>query len=624
MAFLKDLRTDFASPIVYTDPRDGDLVIDGTAYDIATMLPKMGKNIIHNWDQSLSPTDQIQALLDVDSFHRHAPLCDLADWYRMGTAFSVNHPFCQRYIEDGRTATADLWKNAWYTRFDMRGRDWLEDPVRIHNYHAPTTRYYTTNDNNVRSAQLTVYDAGDNKPIGQEQRYSTAAVSRVSATYGMTDHGLVGSGPYNFTSGWLEALYRHDFASDSNLEFAGATQLYTGTTNQRQTMTKLCQLDNGDIIFSLQFTTTVRVLRYVNSTGAVTVESTRAKSYNITTLPSNVVRHGTSGTQKISLRCREDTNNPTTMNFECIQMDVATGSVTVTDFNPTNSGATGATQTISEPDGNYVGNYWETRIISPNGQSPTSEKFVMFWHGSMSLDDQSSQAAWNDSSSERWIYLGVITDSNGQAITWRENYTWDSLLTTSTRNTNGADKVPWCVAPLNPEHTLMMVFCQYSTHIIKFSHTGSGASANPILEEVWFDENTIFTQAMWLPTGKVLTLEWDERFRHGTGDGLIDDHNVALQVWSEDQIYKLDVLPDTQYVAYAGSNLSANVGFNAYDANNELISTSLKVEITGPAQFDNGTALKTFSTSASANTVQTITITDDGQIEFRVLEVQSI
>jgi hypothetical protein len=279
---------------------------------------------------------------------------------------------------------------------------------------------------------------------------------------------------------------------------------------------------------------------------------------------------------------------------------------------------------VTEANPAYVGNYWETRIISPNGQSPTSEKFVMWWQGSMSLDSQAGEGCFNSQTDERWINLGVITNANGTGIRWKGFTYWDTLLSDSTRNANGADKVPWCVAPLNPEHTLMMVFCQYTTHIIKFSHTGSGNNSNPSLEEVWFDENTIFTQAMWLPTGKVITAEWDERFRHGTGNGTIDDQRLALQVWTEDQIYKLDILPDTQYMAYSGSNLSANVGFNAYNANNDLVSTSLKVEITGPAQFDNGTTLKTLTTSASANTVETITVTDDGQIEFRVLEVQSI
>jgi len=623
MAFLRDVYAGHGSPVVYTDPRNGDLVIMGQAYDTATMMPKMGRNVVMSWDQSASTVDQTTAHFDADSLHRHAPLSGDANFYRNGTVFSTNHPQAHRSIEDERVIVADAWYNAYYARTDMRGRDWLEDPVKIMTHYEPTNRYYVTHDTSIRTAAFSVYEASDNMPIGQQERFSISArTGQPGICFGMTDDGLVGSGPYNNTGEYCDALYRHNFSGDSNLEAISATQLYIGSTTVRNTMNKLTQMDNGDIIVYQQNESYQRVLRYVNSTGAVTVERQDIASYPITSIPSNVVRHGGS-TKKISIHVICDANSPNAWDLLTTTMDVATGDLTVNRHSTLNDGGPSTSLTMSEPSPAYVGNYFETRIISPYGLGHDTEKSMMIWQGSTSLDDQETQTCF-DNAAENFISIGVL-NSTGTSYRARYSSTWTSVLTDSTRNNNDiANRIPWCVAPLNPEHTLMMVFCQYTTHIVKLSVSGSGNGSTYTLEEVWFDENTIFTQAMWMPTGKVITAEWDERFRHSTSPGIIDDQRLALQVWTEDQIYKLDILPDTQYVAYAGSNLSANVGFNAYDANNELVSTSLKVEITGPAQFDNASTIKTFTTSASANTVETITITDDGQIEFRVLEVQSI
>lgn len=629
MAFLRDVHAGHSSPVVYTDPRNGDLVIMGQAYDTATMMPKLGRDVVMTWDQSNAPSDQTTTHFDVDSYHRHAPMSGDANFYRMGTVFSAAHPFATRSIDDDYTIAVDAYKNAWMTRLDMRGRDWLEDPVRNMVYYPDTNRYYVSHDQSLRAAQFSVYDANNLMPIGQNERYYlTGRTAIPGIIYGMTDHGLVGGGPYNNTVETTEGLYRLNFSDDSNLESTGATQLQLGTTGVRCFLQKLCQLDNGDIIFKEQVNATFKIFRYVNSTGAITQELNYANpGYAISSMTSNVVRHDAGGTRenrKVSYFLAQSATNSVSNRVYQVAMDTSSGAVTITAINPLNDGASSTTMTWSDHDSEHVGNYLDSRIISPHGQGIASEKFFMWFHGSMCVDDQASSAAFNSTTTEGAIFIAVIQGTDGTSLRYKYNTTWDNLLSDSTRNNNAADKIPWCVAPLNPEHTLMMVFCQYSTHVIKFSVTGSGSSASPSLEEVWFDENTIFTGAMWLPTGKVITSEWDERFRHGASPGAIDDQRLALQVWSEDMIYKMDILPDVQYVAYAGSDITANVGFSAYNANNELANTSIKVEITGPATFDNSSTIKTFNTSSTGNTVQTITISDDGQIEFRVLEVQSI
>ena len=161
-----------------------------------------------------------------------------------------------------------------------------------------------------------------------------------------------------------------------------------------------------------------------------------------------------------------------------------------------------------------------------------------------------------------------------------------------------------------------MVYTKHSTHLVKFD------TSNETFSEIWMDDDTYFNEVMWLPSGKILTGQYENKFSSLSNP--VDYHAPkAIQVWSEDLIYNVDITTSSNYVTYSGSDVSNTLSISAYDGNDARVATDLTLKIVGPAVFDNSTKTKTVTTSTSAAVTETITINDDGHVEVKVIEIQS-
>lgn len=250
--------------------------------------------------------------------------------------------------------------------------------------------------------------------------------------------------------------------------------------------------------------------------------------------------------------------------------------------------------------------YFDRRIISAS-QDIDSQKYLFQF-----ITCRGNQTNHHD----RYYMINAISASNAASLSSRVGGTWDDVLTASSKNQNGYDICPWCVAPLNVEHTLMMVYTKFSTHLVKFD------LSTETLVEVWMDDETMFTEVMWMPSGKVLTSQFNSLFAQGSS--AVDHHAPRpLQVWAQDLIYNVDITTDSNYVEYAGSDITNTLTISAQDATDSNVSTDLTLQIIGPALFDNDTTTKTITTSAAEDVTETLTINDNGQIEIKVVEIQT-
>lgn len=637
MAFLKDISTRKASCVAIGDPLDGnygsDIIIDGIAYDTATFLPKIGKNVVDQFDQNATLGAYTHALDGVSSGYKLTPMAGDTSYYYTGAIFGGNWPMAMRHMNDNRVVNADAHRQQIQGRRDLLGRDWLEDPAYAYTVDFAKGNVYVSNGWTHRTGINHVYDISNGRPAFNDcQYYNAPTANELFIQWGLNDYGAVGVAMTGGTTYNCMTVRINPYSRNTDLINATHDQIYAPTLDAtRQHFVKLTTLDNGDFVYYSQNSNTQnRVGHIENSTNANVQDyyySTPSAQQML--IPSNVVRHNDTGETNTGLKIsyiplQNSTASYQACTYAVIEMDTAANTVNVT---PTTNSTQKSTANIASKidpypssDINYFGNYFDCRIISQS-QDLQSQKYVMAFTASASEDDLGSSAAYN-LHNERVVSVRKINAADKSNLQLVFQMSWEDILTQSTRNdglTNpAAGLVPWCVAPLNPEHSLMMVFCYNTTHIIKWNFTTEE------FEEMWFDENTIFNAAQWFPTGKVLTSEWNEKYRGVGNPGTIVDGFQSLQIWSEDMIYKLDILPDTSYTTYSGSDVTSNITFNAYDANGARVATSIKVEITGPAVFDNSTQEKTFTLDGTADTVQTITINGDGQIEFRVVEIQSV
>lgn len=627
MAFLTEVTPRLATPSVRENPKDGDIVINGVAYDKASMMPKVGKNEIFLFDASSTVSSITMLVDDNDGVSKMTP--GLANNFERMSVLSLS-PSVKRSIEDGRTMIADTWIEAATFRYDFHGRDWQEHPAKIHYYDDTNSMYYCAFFNAHRYGQFNTFRGTSGEVYGTDWSYYQAPGYNIpGCIWDVNDYGVVGLAHYGNASSSNQGIYGKPYSANAQLETATVTTIYQESTAQTNANVHyMGKMDNGDLLFCHDRAFgNKKVGRVLNSTNAISWDiSSFGLNNAMKSVPSNVVRHNESSETNTNKKIFywSDASHTTSWNSNAIsrfEIDTAQGTVTRSSCSlSTGSGVSALTDSYNLWGGTttgYINTVYDARICSTS-TALDSQKFLMQFVQQMGDDDASSNTIANNQALLSW----EISSSNDANLTLRQATTWDSLLTSSSRNTNRGHKMPWCVAPLNAEHTLCMVFTTFSTHLIKLdTTTGTGGGT---WSEVWMDDELIFTDVAWLPQGKVLAAHWDERKRYGADPGTIVDSFFALQVFSEDMIYKLDITPSIGYAEYSGSNISASVTINAYDANEARVATQVRLEIQGPAVWSNSTKYKDVTLSSSADTTENITITGDGQIEFKVVEIQSI
>ena len=626
MAFLVETFPYASTPHARSNPKDGDLVIHGIAYDTATMLPRVGKNEVHLFDTDPSQTNLTYETYNVDSVNRATNLSGDPSHYYENT-FAFNAPTVKRSMNYDRTIPTDAYSISYQARTDFQGRDWAESPAKHWVWDSSNDMYYNAHLFSNRYGSWAAYDGSNGKPLGNQRSYYIAPTYTVpNIICDLADRGAVCIQYYATTSAYSQTLSIYNYTTDPDLSSGAATVIGQPSSNSRVIWQYMGKSDNGDMFFIYHNGGASTLMRYENSTGSLNTEfsSYLSNPSAVVSVPSQVMRHNNVGENNPNKKVFYVTpcSDPSYWEYNTpikFQIDTALNTITKTQCTRANNPPNITGDSYGQHDSTALANYWETRLISVDSSNIEAQKWAFAFQGHTGIDDVHVSGSFDSATAERMWTLGSFRTNNDTYYEPKDSGQWEDILTNSSRNRSFADMVPWCIAPLNPEHTLMMVFCTFSTHLLKFNPS---ASAGSYLQEVWYDENMIINDVSWLPTGKVLTSEIDLRFEE-TG-GVVDAGRQLIQVWAEDMIYKIDITPDTGYVSFEGTNLNANVDFSAYNANNQLVTTDVKVEIFGPAEFDNGSTIKDVSLKSSGANTQTVTITGDGQIEFKVLEVQSI
>ena len=623
MAFLTEVTPRFATPSIRENPYDGDIVINGVAYDRATMLPKVGKNEVFFVDFSGSAGSITMGVDDNDIQWKHVPLC--IDGHFERTSVISLSPSVKRQIEDDRTFVADIFKIHACGRYDFHGRDWLEHPIKLHHFNNVTNSYHGLVFTGHQYGSYQVWDASNDRVFGIDRTYEQGAAGVPGAIVGYNDYGQVELGYYSDAATNKMYISHRNYSTEPQLRTPTITTLLdaSGGTANNANVHFLTKMDNGDFIFFVDTTFDgFDIVRLKNSNNTIVYEFSNFNNSTIKVIPSTLVRHNesseTTNTNKkiFYVSDCDDTSYWDRQTIHRFTIDTAAGTIVQSTVNLT-ANTTHIAATYDQLSGSsttYFAAYWDQRIIQAS-QSLTSQKWLFRFTGHVGVDDIQTQAS--NATNAAWV-VSRIDAVNSNVLVNTHSGTWQSLLTASTRDRGIGDQVPWCIAPLNPEHTLMLVFCTFSIHLLKLD------TSNGTLSEVWMDDNYIVSDVSWLPEGKVLVAHWDERKRYGTGNGVIADSFFALSVFTEDQIYNLDITPSIGYAEYTGTDIPATVTLNAYDASDARVGTQIRLEIAGPATWDNSTKYKDVTLDSTADTVENITITGDGQIEFRVLEIQSI
>lgn len=631
MAFLTEIFTGLGTPQIRTNPKDGDIVINGVAYDPASMMPKVGKNEVWVFDHSATVGSIVHTFFDADGVGKMTP--GLSNNFENYTAISTNGPSVKRSIASDRSMVADTWKEAGSFRYDKFGRDWLEHPPKMHFFDESNDMYYVHYFYQVNVGGSYYYRGTSGEPHGLEQSYGVAAAyNNPGVIWDVNDSGLIGCARNSTTTVQSDILTSIPYSANALLETTTRNALLNdGSTTSFSDIIYMGKMDNGDLVFVNQYGYNYYDIgRVENATNSVTFDFTNvwaSAANGIHTIPSNVVRHNESGETNTNKKIFYMSQANNTSNWQSntkflIEMDTAQGTISKTTCSQTNgSGVGNINDSYTDLGGSsttFDNVFFDNRILRAS-QAIDSQKWLMQFVSHNSDDSIYSLSSTNQCP----VLVWEISTSASETLICRYAQPWTTLLTQSSRNTNanGFDRVPWCVAPLNPEHTLMLCFCTFSTHLIKLdTTTGSGGGT---LSEVWYEDTSVYTDVTWLPQGKVLALRHDERKRYGA-TSVCPTGAMQLQVFSEDMIYKLDITPSIGYAAYTGTNISASVDVDAYDASNSRLATTVRIEINGPAVWSNSTKYKDVTTSSSATTTENITITGDGQIEFKVVEIQSI
>ena len=637
MAYITYGSVATAFPAVYSDPKyPKDIVINGILFDIDTFTPKIGSHVMM-WtgDYSVGGTKSWSGYDDDDSAYFGLWNNDsISGQYT--TSMSPNYPYVQRDIKtDGsHYQVAAILQCFEYImgQTAIYGRDFLDHPLACSHYNSTISKYIEMYSHLNYTGSGSTYEGSDGWTRYQDKLWTFDQ-------YGShlwdadTNSGMLYTQLHSHTTVCVQKLGVRTYTADANLATNTKTEIYAPSTGDPVFIHHLTKSNNGDHFFlahkglnSVGSGRDVDLLRYDNSSNSITVEydnmhqQTDAK-YPMC-IPSNVVYHqktgDTSTSKKICYYYKISSAQFNNLNNRpyFIEMDVVNNTITRTAC--TGSYPTFADSTeddlwigsFSEGEGPYV--LAESRILSAS-QDINSQKYLFTFLQSNGVSHATAY--------DHCYMISKISASDPTVISGMTSNTtrgvWEDLLTASTKNTLTNDIVPWCVAPLNVEHTLMMVYCKHSTHLIKFDTSAE------TLTEIWMDDDTYFNEVMWLPTGKILTTQYENKFS-SLGATIVDFHAPKpIQVWSEDLIYNVDITTSSNYVSYSGSDVSNTLSISAYDGGNSRVATNLTLQIVGPALFDNSTKTKTVTTSASAAVTETITINDDGHVEVKVIEIQS-
>lgn len=638
MAYITYGSAGAAFPAVYSDPKyPKDIAINGILFDIDTFTPKIGSHVMMwSGDFSASTTKSYTSIDDDDIYYFGIPNNDTTSG-QYGRIMSPNYPYVGRDIKTDSTHYDTNYDTTFLYalttgRTDLWGRDFLDHPIKVCHYNETTTEYISMSPYANYLGHYRFYKGVDGWTRYQEMTYGTQG-----GGYGNwiidpdTDSGMLYMRPHNSSTTHIMKLAVINYTTESQLHTVTGTNIYEPSTTDPVYIHHLTKLNNGDHIFlasqgasGVGGSMNVDLIRYDNSSDSITYESENFdNAYNATrpmAIPSNVVFHqetaDTSTSKKI---CYYYPIATTTLDSVAnapwlITMDVVNNTVSIETTSYTPPTMVAADDDISQGHTRSYGpDYmFDQRIVSASQDIDSQKYLFVFLTGTGATGAETAH-------DQQWFFL-KINAADATTITGvsTAHGTWNTLLTDSTKNDDASNRetIPWCVAPLNVEHTLMMVYCKHSTHLVKFD------TSTETFTEIWMDDDTYFEEVMWLPSGKVLTSQYENKF--GNGVLAVDWHAPKpIQVWSEDLIYNVDITTSNNYVAYAGSDVTNTLSVSAFDGSNNYIATDLTLQIIGPATFDNSAKTKTVTTSSSAAVTETITISDSGHVEVEVIEIQS-
>jgi len=635
MAYIAYGNAAAAFPTVYSDAKyPKDIVINGMLFDIDTFTPKIGSHVMM-WTGDISVASKVYTSLDDDDAYYFGLWNNDSTEGQYTTTMSPNYPYVQRDIKtDGTHWNVTTLTQVYYYiqgQTAIWGRDFLDHPLKCSHYNETTSEYIDMYPNLNYSGRHACYAGGDGWTRYQDRTYdgSTASSFLWDAD---TDSGMLFTMNASSASINIQQLAVRNYSSNSLLHTTTTTSLYAPSTTDPVFIHHLTKSNNGDHFFlghmgglGVGSGDNVDLLRYDNSSNGITVEYNDFAEPGAGTgmpmsIPSNVVYHqktaDASTSKKICYYFEIDSASfGAAGNLPWfIEIDVVNNTITNTQCTgsfPTLDGADDDlwTGSFTEGEGPYV--LLENRILSAS-QDIDSQKYLFNFIQSNGISHATPY--------DHCYMMTKISAANPTVLSAIASSTtfgvWEDLLTASSKNTATNDIVPWCVAPLNVEHTLMMVYTKYSTHLIKFDTSAE------TLTEIWMDDDTYFNEVMWLPSGKILTGNYENKFGNDA-IYVIHDAPRPIQVWAEDLIYNVDITTSSNYVTYAGSDVTNTLSISAYDGNDARVATDLTLQIVGPALFDNSTKTKSVTTSTSAGVSETITINDDGHVEVKVIEIQS-
>jgi hypothetical protein len=628
-------------PSVWQDVKyPKDIVINGILFDIDTFTPKIGSRVM-NWTGNFGTgaAKTWTSYDDDDIYYFGIWHNDNAAAQTAGTIFAPNYPMVSRAItSDYVNNNADgptMMRNATHCNTSLWHRDWLDHPLKTWHYNYTIDEYLGMWPYAHTNGSRVHYDGSNGKMCYMDGTYRT-----IGAEIGYniidpeTSSGMLFRQIHSDNTKTCQQLAVINYTSDANLRSTTKTELY-GTTSTSSYIHHLTKCNNGDHFFLTHEGSTslggnnmnADIIRYVNSTNTITEEYTNFANaqyyYYPFCGPSNVVYHQESGESTTSKKiCYYYQFGTATFDWNLynrvwfIEMDIDAATITRTLCTHTHPAVANADDDIADARVSAAISLFgpeyivESRIISAS-QAIDSQKYLL-----VGILNNGTYSKAHDRP-YMMMKIDASDATNLTAVTGSGTYgKWNDILTTSPNLVNDYDAAPWCIAPLNTEHTIMMVFTKHSTHVLKFD------TSTETMSEVWYDHYTVFQQVMWMPSGKVLTAEWEKDFAVGTA--VVDQHApTPLQVWAEDLVYNVSVTTDSDYVTYAGSDITNTLSISAQDATDSNVETDLTLQIVGPALFDNSTKTKTVTTSKTADVTETLTINDNGHIEVKVVEIQS-
>lgn len=663
-----------SQPRVWEHPVTGDIIIGGIAYDRNTFLPKVGIDVGYGWDGNVSPggatattsayftmqlagyeaTNGSAAYYDNNilgscitsprSIHVHREIYKNGNFGNAASSLTT--------INGGTAWLSDFNRRYEGIRSDIHTRDWYEQK------NACNLMYDSTSNRFIGAAQIgdlyngatstgfpTTYLNWRNSP-GADVAYQTQAMLGSYLLAGLNVGGALGIGPgasgtsMTRSSDELKVIR---YSANVSLETTSDTTLmaFQSSTNGFEYITLLSTLDNGDRIFvkkhnngstaSSSVYQTFRVANVVAST--ITTVSSTSLLFNVShPMPSQMVRHHDSGSVNLNRKIAYTVliagttgakNWPPTATsggnvyIRRTSIDQSTGSISEANCTITNTGSITAANVAWSPidsttSAGYAPAFQECRIIRDT-TLPNGNVWVMATQITGGNPQSSSTPNTNSAGAfSVAIYrASLAADTTLDLVYWSN---WLSILTTPSGYA-GSQMLPWCIAPINQEHTLFMVFCQRSTHMVRFDTTTQA------LTETWVDSRMMINGVMWLDSGKVVTDGWDMGRLSGAGQPQI--YSTEQHVWADDLIYRVDLIVADPYKEYTGTNTSTTLSISAYNAAGNRIVANLRTRIVGSnAQFSDGSSLKVTTTSATGAVTEAITITGPGNVEFQVVDIQ--